>query len=68
MHVTPAGFPKGIPGMNELIEGAIQHAPQPGLQSIEGTSKNSLTGASRRWQVAQNVGPRSGRLRVNCAF
>jgi hypothetical protein len=24
----PAGFPPGIPGMGEDIDGAIQHAPQ----------------------------------------
>jgi hypothetical protein len=24
----------GFPGMGELIEGAMQHAPQPGRQSI----------------------------------
>jgi hypothetical protein len=33
----PAGLPRGMPGfpgMGELIEGAMQHAPQPGRQSI----------------------------------
>jgi elongation factor P len=35
MHLTPAGLPSGIPGMGEDIETAIQHAPQPGLHSIE---------------------------------
>lgn len=27
-HLTPAGFPFGIPGMGLVIEGAMQHAPQ----------------------------------------
>ncbi len=27
----PAGFPAGIPGIDEEIDGAMQHAPQPGL-------------------------------------
>jgi hypothetical protein len=26
---TPAGFPPGMPGMEDEIEGAMQHAPQP---------------------------------------
>jgi hypothetical protein len=29
---TPAGLPFGIPGIGELIEGAVQQAPQPGRQ------------------------------------
>ncbi len=28
MHLTPAGFPFGMPGIAELIDGAMQHAPQ----------------------------------------
>jgi len=28
-HLTPAGFPEGIPGRGLEIEGAIQQAPQP---------------------------------------
>ena len=27
-HLTPAGFPSGIPGIGEEIDGAMQHAPQ----------------------------------------
>jgi hypothetical protein len=34
-HRTPAGLPPGIPGIGELIEGAMQHAPQPVRQSME---------------------------------
>jgi hypothetical protein len=30
----PAGLPCGIPGMGEVIEGAMQHAPQFDRQSI----------------------------------
>jgi hypothetical protein len=29
MHRVPAGLPSGIPGIGEVIEGAIQQAPQP---------------------------------------
>lgn len=35
MHGTPAGLPWGMPGIGELIEGAMQHAPQFGRQSME---------------------------------
>jgi hypothetical protein len=31
---TPVGFPLGMPGMGEEIDGAIQQAPQPTLHSI----------------------------------
>jgi hypothetical protein len=34
MHLLPAGFPSGIPGMGDDIDGAMQHAPHPGLHSI----------------------------------
>lgn len=34
MHRTPAGFPSGMPGMGLVIEGAVQHAPQAGRQSM----------------------------------
>ena len=29
-HRMPAGLPLGIPGIGEEIDGAMQHAPQPG--------------------------------------
>jgi hypothetical protein len=31
---TPAGLPCGMPGMGEVMEGAMQQAPQPGRQSM----------------------------------
>ena len=34
MHLTPAGLPFGIPGIEVDIEGAMQQAPQPSLQFI----------------------------------
>lgn len=34
MQRTPAGFPLGMPGIGDEIEGAMQQAPQLGLQSI----------------------------------
>ena len=30
---TPASFPAGKPGMGAVIDGAMQHAPQPDRQS-----------------------------------
>lgn len=39
----PAGFPKGIPGIGEEIEGAMQHAPQEARQFIaQADSKTML--------------------------
>ena len=32
MQRTPAGLPPGMPGIGELIDGAMQQAPQPGRQ------------------------------------
>jgi hypothetical protein len=29
MHLTPGGFPRGIPGTGDDIDTAIQQAPQP---------------------------------------
>ena len=29
---TPAGLPFGIPGIGEVIEGEVQHAPHPARQ------------------------------------
>jgi hypothetical protein len=34
MHLTPEGFPSGIPGIGEEIEIAMQQAPQSGRHSI----------------------------------
>lgn len=44
MQGTPAGLPFGMPGMGLLIEGAVQHAPQLGLQSTISTiqKRNNL--------------------------
>lgn len=33
IHLIPAGFPSGIPGIGEEIEGAMQQAPHPSLHS-----------------------------------
>jgi hypothetical protein len=35
MHLIPAGFPPGIPGIGDEIETAIQHAPQSDLHFID---------------------------------
>jgi hypothetical protein len=31
-HLTPAGLPSSIPGIGLVMDGAMQHAPQPGRQ------------------------------------
>jgi hypothetical protein len=33
---SPAGLPFGIAAVREEIDGAMQHAPHPGRQSIDG--------------------------------
>jgi hypothetical protein len=33
-QATPAGLPNGMPGIGELIDGAMQHAAQRGRQSM----------------------------------
>jgi hypothetical protein len=34
-HRSPAFFPFGIPGIGEVIDGAIQHAPQSARQFMK---------------------------------
>jgi hypothetical protein len=34
-HGIPAGLPCGMPGIGEVIDGAMQHAPQPVRQSMD---------------------------------
>lgn len=34
MQRTPAGFPSGIPGIGDEIDGIIQQAPQDSLHSM----------------------------------
>ena len=46
-HLTPAGLPSGIPGIGEFMDGAMQHAPQPGLHSIAVPSRQIIPGAGR---------------------
>ena len=44
IHLIPAGLPSGIPGIGELIEGYMQHAPQPGRHSMEGLGFKGFEG------------------------
>ena len=36
MHGIPAGLPCGMPGIGDEMDGAMQHAPQPGRHSMFG--------------------------------
>ncbi len=47
-HRTPAGLPCGMPGIGDEIEGAMQHAPQPGRQSMQPTLCGHTGKASRQ--------------------
>lgn len=40
MHLTPAFLPSGIPGKEEEIDKAMQHAPQPERHSIDNNLKD----------------------------
>ena len=46
---TPAGLPFGMPGMAEVIDGAMQQAPQPGRQSKAGGKLTETVGGW--WQA-----------------
>ncbi len=48
MHRTPAGFPFGMPGIAELIDGAMQHAPQLERQIM-------LKGKSKKVKVKSDI-------------
>jgi hypothetical protein len=52
MQRTPAGFPFGMPGMAEEIEGAVQQAPQAGRQA--GASGGEVMRQSE-WAVRSEV-------------
>jgi len=54
-HGTPAGLPCGMPGMGDVIDGAVQQAPQSGRQENSG------------WADMAKVRARSGSGRPYCA-
>ena len=43
---TPAGLPWGMPGIGELMEGAMQQAPQPGRQFMRARPAGARTEGS----------------------
>jgi hypothetical protein len=40
---SPAGLPWGMPGIDELMEGAMQQAPQPSRHFMTSTSSRQVT-------------------------
>jgi hypothetical protein len=50
---TPAGLPCGMPGMAELMEGAMQQAPQPGRQE-RGPVSGVKTRSGACWYCARS--------------
>jgi hypothetical protein len=52
---TPAGLPAGMPGIGELMEGAMQQAPQPGRQFMGFAIKNIANYARSMWANATIV-------------
>lgn len=58
-QATPAGLPCGMPGMGELIEGAMQQAPQPVRQFMgqaSGWTKSGRGCCVRRQDDGSGVG------------
>jgi hypothetical protein len=47
-HGTPAGLPSAMPGIGELIDGAVQQAAQPGRHSIVAMLAPARTGKRSR--------------------
>lgn len=48
MQRTPAGLPSGMPGIGELMDGAVQQAPQSGRQSMGGDAIDGLAQVQAR--------------------
>jgi len=46
-NAQTGGFPSGMPGMGELIDGAVQQAPQPGRQETGSVGEGMADGC---WQ------------------
>ena len=47
MQATPAGLPKGMPGIGVVMDGAMQHAPQPGRHCIASAGVSALSRRAR---------------------
>jgi hypothetical protein len=57
----PADLPRGMPGIGEEIEGAMQHAPQPGRQFMGRSFAHRAAGGkeSNRWRLpGRSICPR----------
>ena len=42
-QAVPAGLPRGMPGIGEVMDGAVQQAAQPPRQVKEGLAEGALT-------------------------
>lgn len=58
-QATPAGLPCGMPGMGEVIDGAVQHAAQPARQA--NATVASPAGAGTEADMPASVGHRLGK-------
>ena len=65
MQATPAGFPLGIPGIGELIEGAIQQAPQLLRHSILSVFINGGAIVEKNSPETKKSGERSHLIFIN---
>ncbi len=63
-QATPAGLPKGIPGIGVVMDGAMQHAPQPGRHCITRVGESAPSRGARSSAGARPCSislPRTGR-------
>ena len=61
-HRTPAGLPRGMPGIGDVIEGAIQHAPQFGRHSMS-VSATKETQGTKQFRRQPAIKPCAGPIR-----
>lgn len=53
----PAGLPWGMPGSGVTMDGAMQHAPQPGRQSMGGRVWRAAASVTERAENGRSRGP-----------
>ncbi|PPJ42880.1 hypothetical protein C0063_06430 [Pseudoxanthomonas sp. KAs_5_3] len=55
-HGTPAGLPCGMPGIGEVIDGAVQQAAQPDRQEKTVSTGAECSAAGQAWRVRLKSG------------
>jgi hypothetical protein len=68
MHLTPAGFPSGIPGSGEDMERAMQQAPQPERHFITMGSKFKVQSSKFKVQSSKFKVQSPGGVKITKLF